>query len=341
MFESLFKKFSGITMKAILCKSYGPPENLVLEEVPDLVPGDGEAIVEVYAASLNFPDTLQIQGKYQFQPPMPFSPGSEVGGVIIATGPGLSGFAIGDRVMATPSIGGMAEQVRVSAVGLRKIPDNMDFKTAAGFAMVYTTSYHALKQRAQLKPGETLLVLGSSGGVGLAAVELGKLMGARVIAAASSEEKLQFVAQLHPDELLNYGDGDLKEKVKALTDGKGADVIYDPVGGDLFDQSTRSINWNGRILVVGFTSGRIPEYKANLALLKGASMVGVFLGRFRQEEPEAYEQNFTELFELYKSGKIKPIITQSFAMEDFISAFNVFTERKVMGKVILEIKQES
>ncbi len=328
-------------MKAILCKSYGPPENLVLEEVPDLVPGNGEAIVEVYAASLNFPDTLQIQGKYQFQPPMPFSPGSEVGGVIIATGAGLTGFAIGDRVMATPSIGGMAEQVRVTAAGLRKIPDNMDFKTAAGFAMVYTTSYHALKQRAQLKPGETLLVLGSSGGVGLAAVELGKLMGARVIAAASSEEKLQFVAQLNPDELLNYGDGDLKEKVKALTDGKGADVIYDPVGGDLFDQATRSINWNGRILVVGFTSGRIPEYKANLALLKGASMMGVFLGRFRQEEPKAYEQNFAELFELYKSGKISPIITQSFALEDFISAFNVFTERKVMGKVILQIKKES
>jgi NADPH:quinone reductase len=328
-------------MKAILCKSYGPPENLVLEEVPDLVPGNGEAIVEVYAASLNFPDTLQIQGKYQFQPPMPFSPGSEVGGVIIATEAGLAGFAVGDRVMATPSIGGMAEQVRVSATGLRKIPDNMDFKTAAGFAMVYTTSYHALKQRAQLKPGETLLVLGSSGGVGLAAVELGKLMGARVIAAASSEEKLQFVAQLNPDELLNYGDGDLKEKVKALTDGKGADVIYDPVGGDLFDQATRSINWNGRILVVGFTSGRIPEYKANLALLKGASMVGVFLGRFRQEEPEAYEQNFAELFDLYKAGKIKPIITQTFALEDFISAFHVFTERKVMGKVILEIKRES
>jgi NADPH2:quinone reductase len=243
--------------------------------------------------------------------------------------------------MATPSIGGMAEQVRVSAAGLRKIPDNMDFKTAAGFAMVYTTSYHALKQRAQLKPGETLLVLGSSGGVGLAAVELGKLMGARVIAAASSEEKLQFVAQLNPDELLNYGDGDLKEKVKALTDGKGADVIYDPVGGDLFDQATRSINWNGRILVVGFTSGRIPEYKANLALLKGASMMGVFLGRFRQEEPKVYEQNFAELFELYKSGKISPIITRSFALEDFISAFNVFTERKVMGKVILQIKKES
>jgi NADPH2:quinone reductase len=217
----------------------------------------------------------------------------------------------------------------------------MDFKTAAGFAMVYTTSYHALKQRAHIKPGETLLVLGASGGVGMAAVELGKMMGARVIAAASSEEKLEFVSQADPDELLNYGDGELKEKVKALTDGKGADVIYDPVGGNLFDQATRCINWNGRILVVGFTSGRIPEYKANLALLKGASMVGVFLGRFRKEEPEEYEKNFAELLAFYRQGKLKPIITQTFAMEEYVAAFNVFSERRVMGKVVLEIRQET
>ncbi len=325
-------------MKALLCKSYGPPENLVIEEVPDLEPGAGEAIVQVHAASLNFPDTLQIQGKYQFQPPMPFSPGSEVGGVIIKLGAGLEGFNVGDRVMATPSIGGMAEQVRCAAAGLRKIPDSMDFKTAAGFAMVYTTSYHALKQRAQLKPGETLLVLGASGGVGMAAVELGKLMGARVIAAASSDEKLAFVKQAGPDELLNYGDGDLKEKVKALTGDRGADVIYDPVGGDLFDQATRCIAWNGRLLVVGFTSGRIPQYPANLALLKGSAMVGVFLGRFRKEEPAEYERNFQELFDLYTAGKIKPIVTQSFAFTDYVAAFNVFRDRKVMGKVTLELK---
>ncbi len=328
-------------MKALVCHSYGPPENLVLEEVPDLVPESGQIVVDVYAASLNFPDTLQIQGKYQFQPPMPFTPGSEVGGVVRAVGSAVTDFKIGDRVMATPSIGGMAEQVVATSAGLRKIPDSMDFKTAAGFAMVYTTSYHALKQRAQLKPGETLLVLGASGGVGMAAVELGKLMGARVIAAASSEEKLEFVQQADPDELLNYGDGDLKEKVKALTDGKGADVIYDPVGGNLFDQATRSINWNGRILVVGFTSGRIPEYKANLALLKGASMVGVFLGRFRKEEPQAYEENFAELLEMFNAGKLKPIISQTFALEDYVSAFSVFTERRAMGKVILEIRKET
>jgi len=325
-------------MKAIRCTSYGPPENLVLEDIDDLVPGDNEAVVDVHAASLNFPDTLQIQGKYQFQPPMPFTPGSEVGGVVRSVGSKLTGFAPGDRVMATPSIGGMAEQVIVPAAGLRKIPDSMDYRTAAGFAMVYTTSYHALKQRARLHPGETLLVLGASGGVGLAAVELGKLMGARVIAAASSDEKLEFVRQAGPDEVLNYGDGELKEKVKALTDGKGADVIYDPVGGDLFDQATRCIAWNGRLLVVGFASGRIPEYPANLALLKGSSMVGVFLGRFRKEEPEAYEQNFRELFDLYTAGRIKPIVTGTYAMEDYVSAFNVFKERKVMGKVILDVR---
>jgi len=327
-------------MKAIVCKSYGPPENLVLEDIDDPVASENEAIVKVYSASLNFPDGLQIQGKYQFQPPMPFTPGSEVGGIITSVGAGLQGFSVGDRVMATPGIGGLAEQVAVKADGLRKIPDSMDFKTAAGFAMIYTTSYYALKQRAQLKPDETLLVLGASGGVGLAAVELGKVMGARVIAAASSDEKLEFVNRLHPDALLNYSDGELKERVKDLTKGRGADVIYDPVGGDLFDQSCRCINWNGRLLVIGFASGRIPEYKANLALLKGASMVGVFLGRFRKEEPEEYENNFAELLQMYDEGKLKPIVTESFAMSDFVDAFNVFTERKVMGKVTLEISKE-
>ena len=327
-------------MKAIVCKTHGPPENLALEEIDDPVAAENEAVVQIYSASLNFPDGLQIQGKYQFQPPMPFTPGSEVGGIITCVGAGIQDFAVGDRVMATPGIGGLAEQVAVKADGLRKIPDSMDFKTAAGFAMIYTTSYYALKQRAQLQPGETLLVLGASGGVGLAAVELGKLMGAKVIAAASSDEKLEFVNRLNPDALLNYADGELKERVKELTAGAGADVIYDPVGGDLFDQSCRCINWNGRLLVVGFASGRIPQYKANLALLKGSSMVGVFLGRFRKEEPAEYEKNFAELLEMYDAGKLKPIVTESFAMTDFVDAFNVFTERKVMGKVTLEINKE-
>ena len=325
-------------MKAILCKSYGPPENLVLEDVPDLKPKEGEVLVEVYAAALNFPDTLQIAGKYQFQPPFPFIPGSEAAGVVKESGPNVNGLETGDRVMAIPGIGAMAEQVCVTASSLRKIPDSMDYKSAAGFPMVYTTSYYALKQRANLQPGETLLVLGASGGVGMTAVELGKLMGAKVIAGASSEEKLQFAKNAGADFLVNYSDGDLKTKVKELTDGKGADIIFDPVGGDLFDQSTRCINWNGRLLVVGFTSGIIPEYKANLALLKGASMVGVFLGRWIKEEPEEYEANLVELFEFFEQGKIKPAVFQSYKMDDFVSAFNILKDRKAMGKVTIEIK---
>ena len=327
-------------MKAILCKSYGTPENLVLEDIEDLKPREGEVLVEVYAASLNFPDTLQIEGKYQYQPPFPFIPGSEAGGIIKEIGPNVRGFDRGDRVMANPGIGAMAELLCVPFERLRKIPDNMSFITASGFPMVYTTSYYALKQRAKLKPAETLLVLGSSGGVGVTAIELGKLMGAEVIAAASSEEKLDFAKNIGADYLVNYSDGDLKTKIKELTNGKGADVIFDPVGGDLFDQATRCLNWNGRILVVGFASGRIPEYKANLALLKGASMVGVFLGRWMKEEPEAYEENLSELLELFKEKKIKPTSHQLFKINDFVSAFNLFKERTVMGKVILEIKHE-
>ena len=313
----------------------------MLEDIEDLKPREGEVLVEVYAASLNFPDTLQIEGKYQYQPPFPFIPGSEAGGIIKEIGPNVRGFDIGDRVMANPGIGAMAELLCVPFERLRKIPDNMSFNTASGFPMVYTTSYYALKQRAELKPAETLLVLGSSGGVGVTAVELGKLMGAEVIAAASSEEKLDFVKNIGADYLVNYSDGDLKTKIKELTNGKGADVIFDPVGGDLFDQATRCLNWNGRILVVGFASGRIPEYKANLALLKGASMVGVFLGRWMKEEPEAYDANFNELLEYFKQGKINPTVYRSFKMDDFVSAFNLFKERSVMGKVTLEIKHES
>ena len=327
-------------MLAVRCHSHGPPENLSLDDIDKPSAGAKEALVEIYAASLNFPDGLQIRGKYQFQPDMPFIPGSEAAGIVREVGADLAGFQAGDRVMATPGLGAFAEFAAVPAKGLRKIPDNMDFPTAAAFPMVYTTSYYALKQRAQLQAGETLLVLGAGGGVGMAAVELGKIMGARVIAAAGSEEKLAFAQKLGADELVNYSDGEVKEKVKELTGGAGADVIYDPVGGDLFDQCCRCINWNGRLLVIGFTSGRIPAYKANLALLKGSSMVGVFLGRFRQEEPETYERNFRELLEMYGQGKIKPLITQKYPLEDYVSAFNVFTERRALGKVILEMKSE-
>ena len=326
-------------MKAILCKSFGEPENLILEEVQDLKPKKEEVLVEVHSASLNFPDTLQIAGKYQYQPPFPFIPGSEAGGIIIGLGQNVKGFTIGDRVMANPGIGAMAEQLCVNSDLVRKIPNSMSLKIASGFPMVYSTSYYALKQRANLKSGEILLVLGASGGVGITAVELGKLMGAQVIAGSSSDEKLKFAKKAGADFLVNYSDGDLKTKIKKLTNGRGADVIYDPVGGDLFDQSTRCINWKGRLLVIGFASGRIPEYKTNLALLKGASIVGVFLGRWIDEEPEEYEANMLELFDLFKQGKIKPTENQSFKLDDFVSAFNAIKERKVMGKVSIKFKK--
>ncbi len=325
-------------MLAVRCHSHGPPENLSLDEIAPPTPGQTEALIEIHAASLNFPDGLQIRGKYQFQPDMPFIPGSEAAGIVRATGPGVEGIKEGDRVMAAPGLGAFAEFVTAPAASIRRIPDNMDFPAAAAFPMVYTTSYYALKQRGQLQANETLLVLGAGGGVGMAAVELGKIMGARVIAAAGSAEKLAFAKKLGADELVDYSDGELKEKVKELTGGAGADVIYDPVGGDLFDQCCRCINWNGRLLVIGFASGRIPACKANLALLKGSSMVGVFLGRFRQQEPAAYEQNFRELFELYQAEKIKPLITRTFPLKEYAAAFNVFTERRALGKVVLEMK---
>lgn len=325
-------------MLAVRCHSHGPPENLSLDEVETPTPGQNEALIEIHAASLNFPDGLQIRGKYQFQPDMPFIPGSEAAGIVRATGPGVEDIKEGDRVMAAPGLGAFAEFVTAPAASIRRIPDNMDFPTAAAFPMVYTTSYYALKQRGQLRAGETLLVLGAGGGVGMAAVELGKIMGARVIAAAGSAEKLAFAKKLGADELVDYSDGELKEKVKELTGGAGADVIYDPVGGDLFDQCCRCINWNGRLLVIGFTSGRIPACKANLALLKGSSMVGVFLGRFRRQEPAAYERNFRELLELYQAEKIRPLVTRTFPLKEYAAAFNVFTERRALGKIVLEMK---
>jgi NADPH2:quinone reductase len=327
-------------MKAVLCKSYGPPENLVFEEIDDPEPKDGEVLIDTHATGLNFPDTLQIQGKYQFQPPFPFSPASEVAGKVAAIGNGVSKVAVGDRVMAMIGTGGMAEMAIAQEDGVTKIPDSMDFVTASGFGMIYHTSYHALKQRADLQPGENLLVTGASGGVGYSAVELGKAMGARVIAAASTDEKLQVAKGAGADELINYGDDNLKDKVKALTGGVGADVIYDPVGGDIFDQCARCINWKGRILVIGFASGTIPKYPINLALLKGCQLVGVFWGDFRRREPEVHLQNTKELFELYEAGKLKPLVSQTFPLENYVDALNVFVERKAVGKICVKMKDE-
>ena len=272
-------------MKAVLCKAFGPAETLVLEEIASPEAKKNEVLLEVHAAGVNFPDTLIIEGKYQFKPPFPFSPGGEAAGVVTAVGEKVSHLKVGDRVMALTGWGSFAEEVAVPGYNVMPIPASMDFASAAAFGMTYGTSMHALKQRANLQPGETLLVLGASGGVGLAAVEIGKAMGAKVIAAASSAEKLEVAKAAGADELINYSENSLKDEVKRLTGGQGADVIYDPVGGDLFDAAIRSIAWNGRLLVVGFASGRIPELPVNLTLLKGAAVVGVFWGAFAQRQP--------------------------------------------------------
>jgi len=325
-------------MKAVVCRAFGPPESLTLEEVPDPRPAEGQVLIDVYAAGLNFPDVLQIAGKYQFQPPFPFTPGAEVAGVVAEVGAGVVGVKQGDRVMGMTGIGGMAERAVAAADSVNSIPEGMDFAQASGFELVYGTSYYALKQRGQLKSGETLLVLGASGGVGLAAVEIGKAFGARVIAAAGSDEKLQVAKSHGADVLVNYSEASLKDKIKELTGGKGADVIFDPVGGELFDQATRSINWNGRLLIVGFASGTIPKFPVNLALLKGCQIVGVFWGDFKRREPENYRQNVRELCDSFKAGKLKPLVSREFPLADFAAALNMFVNRQAVGKIVLRVR---
>ncbi|WMR33477.1 NADPH:quinone oxidoreductase family protein [Metapseudomonas otitidis] len=325
-------------MKAVLCKAFGPAETLVLEEVASPEPKKNEVLIDVHAAGVNFPDTLIIEGKYQFKPPFPFSPGGEAAGTVAAVGEKISHLKPGDRVMALTGWGSFAEQVAVPGYNVMPIPKGIDFNSAAAFGMTYGTSMHALKQRANLQPGETLLVLGASGGVGLAAVEIGKAMGARVIAAASSDEKLEVAKAAGADLLINYSASSLKEKVKELTGGQGADVIYDPVGGDLFDEAIRSIAWNGRLLVVGFASGRIPELPVNLALLKGAAVVGVFWGSFAQRQPQDNLANFQQLFAWHAEGKLKPLVSQTFPLERAAEAINALGQRKAVGKVVVTVR---
>lgn len=325
-------------MKAVLCKAFGPAETLVLEEIASPEAKKNEVLLQVHAAGVNFPDTLIIEGKYQFKPPFPFSPGGEAAGVITAVGEKVSHLKVGDRVMALTGWGSFAEEVAVPGYNVIPVPSSMDFASAAAFGMTYGTSMHALKQRANLQPGETLLVLGASGGVGLAAVEIGKAMGAKVIAAASSAEKLEVAKAAGGDELINYNESSLKDEVKRLTGGQGADVIYDPVGGDLFDQAIRSIAWNGRLLVVGFASGRIPELPVNLALLKGAAVVGVFWGAFAQRQPQDNAANFQQLFAWYGEGKVKPLVSQTFPLEQAAEAINTLGQRKAVGKVVVQVR---
>jgi NADPH2:quinone reductase len=323
-------------MKAVICKEHGLPDKLDLAtDWPAPEPGENEVLVEVKAAGLNFPDVLMIQGKYQMQPEHPFVPGGECSGVITAVGEKVSRFKIGDKVISAAGAGAFCEQIAVNEFGVFPMPEGLSFEQAAGVSITYFTSYYALKQRANIQPGETLLVLGAAGGVGTTAIELGKLMGAKVIAAASSEEKLDLCKKLGADEVINYGEVDLKDTIKELTGGKGVDVVYDPVGGDYSEGAIRGMAWNGRYLVIGFASGPIPKIPLNLALLKGCALIGVFWGRFAGEEPEANIKNIEELWELFASGKISPVVTDSFPIEQYEEAFNCMIERRARGKVIL------
>ncbi|MBI1186716.1 MAG: zinc-binding dehydrogenase [Alphaproteobacteria bacterium] len=330
-------------MKALLSKATGGPETLVLEDVPDPTAGKGEIVISVKAAAVNFPDSLMIQDLYQFKPERPFAPGGEIAGVIKSVGEGVSGFKAGDRVLASCGWGGFAEEVKVQAAGRTyKIPDAMPFDEAASLLMTYGTSHHALKDRAQLKAGETLLVLGAAGGVGVSAVELGKAMGATVIAAASSQEKVDFakaagadVGLVYPRALDRAAQKELSESFKQAGGG-GVDVVYDSVGGDYAEPAIRALNWEGRFLVIGFPAG-IPKVPLNLALLKGCQIVGVFWGAFVARHPDRNAANIQELFDYYAAGKIKPRVSKHYPLERGGDAIRELMDRKATGKIVVSM----
>lgn len=324
-------------MKAIVCKQFGPPDKLVFEETASAPLQPDEVRIRVRAAGVNFPDSLIIQGLYQFRPDPPFSPGAEVAGEVVEMGSQVRHVREGDAVMCFMRWGGYAEEVVASANRVFPVAKGMDFVSAAAFPMVYGTAYHALTQRGALSKGETLLVLGAAGGVGLAAVELGKILGARVIAAAGSDDKLAVCKERGADELINYSKGSLKESVRALTDGRGADVIFDPVGGDAFDQCLSAINWKGRLLVIGFASGTIPKAAANRILLKGCSVVGVFWGAFMEREPQLARENFLALFELFGAGQIHPYVSETYPLKDAALALQALASRRTAGKIVLRV----
>ena len=324
-------------MKAMLCKKFGPPEDLVLQEISDLAPSSGQVRIATEACGVNFPDTLIIENKYQFKPDLPFAPGGEVTGIVDAVGDGVSQELLGQPVMCMTLSGGFAEQTLCKAEDLLARPGFMPSTVAAGFTMTYGTSMHALKQRAQLQAGETLLVLGAGGGVGLAAVEIGKQMDATVIAAASSAEKLKAAKDAGADHLIDYSQQDLRSALKDIVGKKGVDVVYDPVGGDMFEAALRSTAWGGRVLVVGFASGDIPKVPVNLALLKGCSIVGVFWGAFRLNYTKEDNENFEQLFAWYAQGKLKPFTSKTYTLSEAALALNDLKNRKAIGKLIIQI----
>ena len=324
-------------MRALVCNEYGPPESLVIEERDDPVPGKGQIVIDVAAAGVNFPDVLSIAGKYQVKTPTPFIPGNEASGTVAAVGDDVSRFKVGDKEIVMTRGDAFAEKCIAEEMTTMPLPEALDFEQGAGFAVTYGTSYHALKQSANLQADETVLVLGAAGGVGITAVEIAKAMGARVIAAASSAEKLDFAKSAGADELVNYSEVPLKETVKELTDGNGADVVYDPVGGELAEQAFRATAWHGRYLVIGFASGDIPQFSLNIALLKEASIIGVWWGTWAAKNPMLQVQNVQEMAKLIAAGKLTPRVTESYALDEYVEAFSAITERRARGKVILRM----
>jgi NADPH2:quinone reductase len=329
-------KLEQTTMKALLCEEHGEPESLVMRDTAVPKPGPGEVLIRVHAAGLNFPDSLIIANKYQYKPALPFSPGAELSGTIAAIGDGVSGFEPGQRVSALTNWGAFAEFVVAKASQTTPVPDGVDLDIAAAISMAYGTSLYALKQRANLQPGETLLVLGASGGVGLAAVELGKTMGARVIAAASSEAKLDIARRHGADETVNYAEADLKTVVKELAGAAGVDVIYDPVGDKLAEPAFRAIGWGGRYLVIGFAGGEIPRLPLNLPLIKGASIVGVFWGDFVSRTPDLHQENMADLYRMVLEGRIRPFVSARYPLAEGGKAIRAMMERKVTGKALVK-----
>ena len=322
-------------MKALLCREYGPIEGLKVEEVPSPRPGPTEVVVEVKASSLNFPDALLVQGLYQVKPPLPFSPGMELAGIVKDVGAGVRGVKSGDRVVASPGRGGFAQECVVPADRLSPLPAGMDFETGSAFVLTYCTSLHALKDCGHLQPGETLVVLGAAGGVGTSAIEVGKAMGAKVIAAASSEEKLAFCKELGADDGIDYEKSDLRQRILDLTRGKGADVVYDPVGGAHTEAALRATAWRGRLLVIGFASGIIPQVKLNLALLKERSLVGVYWGDWAQRDPQGQRRNVEQLVAWFSEKKIKPAVSERISLAEAPGAMQRLVQRRVKGKVVV------
>ncbi len=322
-------------MKAVICKQWGPPEQLVVEEVPTREPGAGEVRIRIHAASVNFPDVLIIQNKYQFKPELPFTPGSEGAGEVISVGAGVTHVKAGDRVLANTGTGSFAQEMIAPAGKVVLMPQGMSFETAAAFTLTYGTSWHAIKDRAAIRPGETMLVLGAAGGVGISAIEIGKALGARVIAAASSDEKLKVCRDHGADETINYETEDLREGIKRTTGGKGPDVIYDPVGGKYAEPAFRSIGWRGRYLVIGFANGQIPALPLNLMLLKGASVVGVFWGDYVRREPQSNAADMQDMMALLAKGVLRPHVSASYPLDQVPQALNDMAARKVTGKVLI------